>query len=424
MAMPNLANEIYRFLDALEGEVYYKNLLTEDGFRAKYFSALFEDDDPVIAIPLTSSFIDRIISILRANVTITSDNPEVDKRLPELLEMWDYTDLMKGVQSRTLATGNNSVWLSVKDEANIVLTPWESYYTSKLFNDSNEVEGYAKHYIMNNGVMEPNTSNDNRRLKGKNKFTITELVDDTTWRKFRDDEIAYEEEHGFGFTPVTWFDSIDKSKEKYGIPYVNRFKNLLNNLNNTYSEAQRAVLVFQNIWITNKDFQDPEKPISLNPRNIQFVGTEGKLEQSIKNLDLGEEWTLIGELKKEIQRAAQMPSDAFLDGLAKVESGVALKLQYTPLFELISLVENSFQEKEEELVYKAVSAQLDLEGKSKEFNISVDYNTNILPVDEAADFKFDVERKNAGAISQEYFNSKWGEEADNGFAEAKEAEEA
>jgi hypothetical protein len=108
--------------------------------------------------------------------------------------------------------------------------------------DGRNVIGYVKRYIIDNdNLINP--------LVNISKFAIEyiEVVTDTNWKIYKNGELIYNEDHGLNFEPVVWFDNIDKDEdERYGLPFVDRFKNLLVSINQLTTNSQRMMLTLVN----------------------------------------------------------------------------------------------------------------------------------------------------------------------------------
>lgn len=403
--VPDLSGEVVRYHEALEGEVFYEDEVTHGINRTKYFPH-FDDNDPLVSVPLTGAFIDRMVNILRNNVRYTTGDPNLDIELTEMVNAVEFEKTMNNICTQTLATGSHSAWIDTGFEWPVVTT-WAAYYTSHSY------YSYYKQYGTDKktGEMSPVLTTDGRSLRSMDVHT--EMADEYIWASWYNDDLVWWAEHNMGFTPVVWFDSIDTAKNLYGKPFVERFKDLLVSLNNIYSQVQRSIILLQNVWTTTKSFEDANKPIRLNPKQIQFLGPEGKLEQAIRNLDLEEEREQIKSLKIEILRAANFPADSFLEGLGKVSSGVALRLQYTCLFELMNNVGNTFAPVEAELLEKMLRLKHKMAGRSElDVTVNVEYDMAVLPVDKQADFDYDVKRVEQGVMTREAFINKWADADD------------
>lgn len=356
-------NTIAMRKEALESMVFYDNAVNMKQYQSKYYLPTELSDAPRIAVPITSSVVDRIVALLHQGLEIEIDNPALHKEVQAVLDENDWGALSREIITQTLVGGN--YLLLIRALEGLQLEGWKAPY---LFKHGGDIYGYE--YILKDGVQVPVLKDklSKSEVEGHTIHTISPYFWDT-------------EDHNFGFTPAVWFNSIDRGTAGYGRPYPNRFKDMVVEFNQIVSQVSKAIKILQNVWNTNLSIENPNQPIKIAPEYINFLGEDGKLEQSTRNLTLDAEWAYLAVLKDNIAQAAQVPSE--LSGLAnigKLPSGVALQILLQPLEELIGRMRHNFGSKVKELVIKIGKSIYLSKGQTpKDFEVSIRMNEAILP---------------------------------------------
>jgi hypothetical protein len=358
---------------ALEGKVFYYNELTNKEHVHKYFpdfsGGATYDIDPKITFPITSDILNNFASLLYRDSVVTIEPKSLQVRLDEFLARNNWHTLGREIMIKTLYGATMLATVRpYQSVARIDLWTGEWTFVDNADSDS-ETTGYM--YKLKEGkrlpiTAEPDKADDVRIVP------ITE----TMWGDV---------EHGFGFNPSVMFYAPDTQDESpYPLPYHMRYRapNLEYNL--IWSQMLLNSRVLQNVWKTNKDMQDPNKPIRLTPRFINYLGENGTLEQVHRELNNGPELELIDRLKNHIAVSAQVPNSLTgLEGIGKVESGVALNIMFAPLVHITNRLKSDFRPKCVELLMKGFAADWILQTGTlpPDFMIDMRFTENVIPVD-------------------------------------------
>ena len=101
-----------------EGDIFYKNTLTNDINWKKYFPwKRFRTNQDLIALPITKTIIERIVSALRDYTTITSDN---EARVKDMYTKYNLDVVIKKIIRNTLSIGQTSQWLKYVDDKVVI----------------------------------------------------------------------------------------------------------------------------------------------------------------------------------------------------------------------------------------------------------------------------------------------------------------
>ena len=354
-------------IQACEGIVFYENTLTDPVNVEKYFPRYTNPGEtdaayalrPKLAIPITSSIIDRMAGFLHSGMSVTAKDPTDQKTLETIISnLDDPENHFRNLLVYELAGGNAAdvIGVTEPDSKLITLRTWTGEFIFR--NQGGTKLGYE--YYEHGGVKLPVIQSDlSENLKGSQ---VRVTIDDKMYRfEFGKDSSSKDEDfpHDFGFVPATWFFSIDrKPGSLYAKPYPERFDNLVKEFNQTISQASKAIKILQNVWVTNKDIDNESTPIKIAPEYINFLGEDGTLEQAVRALSLTPEWEMMMKLERHISHASGFPQYLFgLEGLGNLESGYALEIITQPLVELMTRVRGSFKPKVEDLLTKAIKAQ-------------------------------------------------------------------
>ncbi len=373
--MSNLKTYSMR-LKALEGEVFYYNKLADKEYVRKYFPPTRNqrnyDNAPKIAVPITSTFVNRIASSLHNGMKVQFSTPAEQAVWESIAEHINWDELTRDLLIHSLVQGN-VLAVILQDEQNLPLIDvWKGQY---IFEDKNSNSvGYE--YI----------------LKGSSPVMIPVLSapdnlarDERLVRVFVNDEIYGQEPHNLGYAPAVMFKNIDKDEDGvYGVPYYHRYRDLNIEYNHIVSQISKAIKILQNVWVTNASQANEDNPIRIgDPDEVVSVGLDGKLEQAIRNLNTEPEHTYMNNLMRLIHNAAQIPDFmSGLSGVGKVESGVALQIVSTPLIELMTRIRQQYKEEVTELVTKTLASTYLFNGNTPpDFIFDVKINDTIIPID-------------------------------------------
>lgn len=380
---------------AEEGQVFYDNTLTNHINWKKYFPEnRFTNNTDLISLPITKQILSKIISSFRVSVDIETSE---QKYILELYKKYKIDNIIKKNILNSLINGYSSIWLSRNNNNNINIDTWRAWFTTKQYDKTGRyTEGYIKNYISNDGIIQ---SPDIK--KTKNTIEWIDYVNDTTWTQWCNDKVVYAEPHGLPFIPVVWFNAIDEDEDdRYGIPFHMRFRKLLINLNQLYSASQRMLLTTPVVWTTTKDFVDNNNLLSIRPDIINYVGSDKELKQTTRELDLTFETLFCDKYLEQIYEVSQLPPKEFLEGSAKVESGVALKIVYHQFQCMLDDMAKTYSDKEEELVKKIYYIET---GKELN-NIEITYNNSGIPTDEKQQWELNKAKLDAGVITFDELN--------------------
>lgn len=370
------AEEEARIKGAEIGRAFYENTVTIGALGKQFFPAKRFSGADLISLPIYSTVINKITNSMRNEIYY-----EKDAKIDALYSKYDLDNVMNIAMKNSLMTGSTSLWLEKSDDK-LCINNWNPWYTFKLFSeDGKNVIGYMKRYVIDNqSLLSPLVKS------GSNAIEYIEIVSsDNKWVIYQDGKPFYDENYNMPMMPVVWFDSIDMDDDnRYGIPFVDRFKNILIALNQLLTSSQRMMLCLPNTWYTTKDFQDSDNEISIRPDMINYVGSDKELAQTARELDLNEEKDFIEKYINSIYESSQLPPKEILSGAGKVESGIALSIIYSSFISLISSISTYGQRKEAELIKALYFMEYGRELKDFE----VKWTNNILPKDRDADLLY------------------------------------
>jgi hypothetical protein len=376
-------------IDAAEGKLFYDNLLNNAQYVKKYFPASPGETSeeyirrPKIAVPITSSIVDRIVNILNFKTVITANNKEAQDKLDTVSISVKLSEFIRDVMVNTLNTGNNLSVLRIVDRK-VSLENWDGTYVWM----NGDLSGYE--YTLRDDLIVPVLS--------------PEVKEDKIVRVIIDEYVFGNIAHGLPFTPSVLTKNVDKYEDGWGKSYPMRYADLIVEYNHIISQISKSIKVLQNVWVTNRDVDNPENPIRLSPDRINFLGVDGTLEQAIRNLNLKEEKDYLDILEHQISRASQVPAElAGLKDVGKLPSGIALQILLQPLVELIERLRTIFNPMIEQLALKLVLMQYIAEGKTPPSNLETTVQTNqsIFPEDRTAIINEVILLKKEGLINDE-----------------------
>jgi len=376
------------------GKVFYDNLLAQPDYVRKYFPPTSGESDseytrrPKVAIPIASSIVDRIINILLQGSVITTSSEESQERLDSLIVDLNMNEFVRDMITNTIVTGNNLALIrvdSTNEEIPLVLENWDGPWVWM----KGALSGYE--YTMRDGMMVPVLSDD---IKDDQRTVV--IVDNVQFGDIQ---------HNLPFSPSVLTRNIDKYDDGvWGKSYIMRFNDMVVEYNHIVSQISKSIKVLQNIWVTNRDVDNPENPIRLSPDRINFLGDGGTLEQSVRNMNLTEEREYLNILEHQISRTSQVPAElAGLKDAGKLPSGIALSILMQPLIELTERYRDIFRPSVEDLAYKVLATDYILEGSTIPTDLEVELQTDdaIFPEDRTNRINEIVTLKKEGLLNVE-----------------------
>jgi len=357
--------------NALESNIFYENCPNKPQHQTKYYPPTPLQSDyaiaPKVAAPILPAYINRINSLVYDKLVIDCGSEEYNNFIAETVEYNGGSELYSNLITNMLVGGNYLITISTDPliENTIKYTDWGAEYVGYKGQDDYYVE-----YLMRNGTSFPVTEPKTNYDKNTTPFLLP----------INSSEIAGMQ-HSLGFTPAVFIKNIDKYQDRvYGKPYVYRFLQSLLEYNLTLSQIARAIRIFQNVWVTNKEVDDINKPLRIQPDYINFLGDKGTLEQAQRNLNLTEEREYCKIKREEIASAAQIPTFmAGVDSVTKLESGIALQIALQPLEELMGKVREVFVRSLTELVEKSLKIRY---GSTNSYNVNIMLTTPQLDAQE------------------------------------------
>lgn len=351
--------------EAYESLIFYNNKINDDQYINKYFPPNEGESvnqyirRPKIAVPITSSIIDRIVNILNSFLVISVDNQDAQYIFDELSVSLELNEFFRDALVNMLVTGNNLSVLRVEDNRP-ALENWDGTYVLLDYLDKGIV-GYE--YTLSDGIMVP---------------VLDDTVKEDEIRTVLIDNMLFDGiPHNLDFTPAVLLRSVDKYNSKiYGKPFPMRFNKLVIEYNHIISQMSKNIKILQNVWKTNLSTDNPEQPIRINPDTINFLGPDGTLEQVARELNLNEEIRLLEILEHHIAKASQVPAEiAGLRDAGKLPSGIALKIVLQPLVELIQRLRPIYYKFLGEISEKLIRLQYRLDNKIPPSKLKVTIKT-------------------------------------------------
>jgi len=389
-----------RNYEATEGQRFYENTLTHGTCWKKYFPEnRFSGPQDLIAIPITKEIISKISSSIRDYINFSSSD---DIKVKEIYKKYNIDKIMSRCILNSLIIGNTSLWLSLNNKKEVSISEWKSWFILKKFGwDGKNIEGYIKNYVVDSDTILPANISENKK---NNINEYIEYVNNISWTIWQNGKIIFDEVHGMPFIPVVWFNCIDMDEdERYGIPFYQRFRDLLIKLNQLVSTSHRQILALPTTWYTTKDFKDNAQLLQIRPDVINYVGSDKELAQTPRQLDLTWEQTFIDIYLNSIYQVSQLPPKEFLNGASKVESGVALKIVYSQFQQLLEDMTKEYHIIEEELIKKIYFIENEKELKE----INIEYINAGIPVEDIVKFNLDKSLFDMGIVTLDELKSKW-----------------
>ena len=376
--------------DGFEGKLFYNNKIGNSQYVKKYFPpaegelASSYNRRPKIAVPISSSIINRIVNILNFNTVVSLSDQKSQNLYDEMDDKLKLSEVHRDILVNMLSTGNNLTLFRLGYDYPEI-EQWDGTFLN-LDYGINMIE-----YTIKNGVIVPVLS--------------TEVKEEEVIRIMVDDILFGDVEHNLGFNPSVLAKSIDKYEDGiYGKSFVMRFKDMAVEFNQIFSQIAKAVKILQNVWTTNLLAEDPYNPIMLAPEHINFLGPDGKLEQAVRNLDLKEERMLLESLEFQISKASQVPAELIgLRDVSKLPSGIALQIILQPLTELIERLRPLYVSIVSEFTEKIVRMKYICDGKKapEVIELNIRANENLFPEDKKEKIDEIITLKKEGLITEQ-----------------------
>lgn len=351
--MPDL--QAYRMRrEAAVGEVFYRNQLADPGQREKYFPQGDETAEmyaqmPKIAVPITSSIVDRMTGQLYRTVKIEMGNDADQRVWDEVADRSDFDNLGPNTIGWSLVGGNYMVVIRSPKPREVTLEPWKGQY---LFRTDGTM-GYE--YVLKKSTGEAMPIFTDADLGSDSQKVRQEFYTNGTLMQVGNGEPQFLK-HNFGFIPAVWFYAPDREpKSLYAEPYPNRFKNLVVEFCQVFSQASASIKIFQNLWVNKGDPPPKGKEFRIAPNRVYSVGVDGDLYQALRALTLEPEWGHLEMLTRQITAAASVPTYyTGLEQFGKIESGYALEIMFQPLQEIMGRIRSQMLKKFRLLVERSV----------------------------------------------------------------------
>lgn len=389
---------------AIEGRVFYENNLTApENVRTYFPPTQLEanyDRRPKISFPVTGEIIDRLASLTYAGMSIEFENPKDEAVWLEVAERNQFIEQARSMLTQSLATGSQLT--VIHNTGGVYWENWTGEYTQRLRSAFYSAAGYE--YKENkSGGADPVTSATTTK---RDDSLVSAMIDNKFFIMQRGEAVEITA-HGLPFAPFVFCKGVDvDSTGRYANPYVYRFRDLLIEYNLIMSQISKAIRILQNVLVTNKELDNPNFPLRIDPDTIQHVGKDGFLQQMVRELNIEPELAHSNRLKQHIASRAQVPEHMTgLEGVGKVESGVALQIVMGPLTELIDRIRPEFKARVTELITKSMQVEYLFRGQRKEPVFTVNLSESILPADVKTEIETLIAAKVAGLISPAFEES-------------------
>lgn len=390
-----------------EGAVFYENRLTAPEHVRTYFpQTQGEETDsyarrPKISFPVIGEVVDRIASLSYDGMQITTGVDQIDSVWAEVAERNEWNEL--GRRMLTMSLSRGSFLVVIRDMGGCYVDTWTAEYCHFMRTPFYEVCGYEYERCVDESI-KPVTSKPSRQRKG----ITTVSIDNQFFIEQIENTATVVTAHELPFAPFVLMRSVDKDdSNRYGLPFHLRARELLVQYNLTASQALKAIQILQNVWVTDKEADNPNTPLRLDPDTINHVGGGGRLEQAVRQLNLDPEYGMMSRLKQHISSRLQVPD--FMTGLSdvgKVESGVALAIVSGPLQELVGRIRYEYTERVRELAAKMLTVEYLSRGmRPPNFELSITLSENVLPIDARSDVQALIDANAAGLIAPQYLES-------------------
>lgn len=383
---------------AIEGRVFYQNELTEPENVKTYFPPTEGEKNynrrPKLSFPVTGEIVDRLSSFVYSGMRVVWDNPSDESVWNEIADRNDFLDQARSMVVQPLARGNQLT--TIHNVGGVVWENWGGEFTHHTKSAFYDAAGY-EYYAEENGPIKPVTSGSKKRPKN----LVTMTIDDTFFIYQQGEQEPIVSMHGLPFAPFVFCKAVDvDSSKRYAFPYYLRFRDLLIEYNLIRSQISKAIRILQTVWETNKDLDNPNFPLRIDPDAINHVGKDGFLRQVVRELRIEPELAQCEALKQHISTRAQVPDFMTgLNGVGKVESGVALSIVSGPLAEICDRIRPTFKANVTSLISKSMQVEYQARGIRKaNISFSVELSESVIPQDVQIEIDTAIKANQAGLI--------------------------
>lgn len=388
---------------AIEGRVFYENKLTAPEYVRTYFpptqGETNYDRRPKISFPVTGEIVDRLASLVYSGMQVTFENTQDEALWDEIAERNNFLEQARSMVTQPLATGNQLT--VIHNTGGAFWQNWGGEFSQYMTSAFYSAGGFE--YVETKGTANPVTS---AIVGNKPKGYVSTMIDELFFIQQFGEQVIITE-HGLPFAPFVFCTAVDiDSSNRYASPFCMRFKELLIEYNLIMSQISKAVRILQNVIVTNKELDNPNFPLRIDPDTIQHVGKEGFLQQMVRELNIEPELAMCSRLKQHIASRAQVPEHMTgLEGVGKVESGVALQIVMGPLTELIDRIRPVFHSRVSELIDKSMQVEYRFRGKQREAKFHLELSESILPTDMKAEIELLLSIVAANVLPPKYLAS-------------------
>ena len=420
-------------------------------------------------VPLGRLIVDRLVELSMKGASYAwedesgKQNQQANDALGADLEYNDWERQSRKMLSNALGIGELSTWLEYRgfnpetgqkfDNAGRVRFverfPW---IAEPLVHPDNvtDIIGSIALYDKDNYIITPNVTAQ-MRLDGKSKRKIElwlaaqydpkngqKIADGGYWEyeneRLEEDE-AFNNSNPYGFVPVVhWIYDTDETQYR-GVSYHDRYADAWLKLCRVASSEVAQIQYLVSVWKLLFSGDKPSK-MEFRPNGLyafpQGADQPTELGQTERMLDLNEERQFKAFLVNLIGQAGGYSGDLLqgLEGIGKIaESGIARKIVYEQTLDTVRGIRAFYGAGMRRVMKCSLGMRAYHAGfKADGLKPRVNFDDNIMPVDENEAFDLLVKKRNEGVITQEEFlmqanrNIKTAEEASQRL-EARQAQQ-
>jgi hypothetical protein len=391
--------------EAVIGRVFYENRLTDKEWVKTFFPPTQKEENydrrPKVSVPIVGEVVDRIASLVYSGMSIEFDNERDERDWDEIAERNRFADRARGMLVNPMARACE-VTILHNIGGSVFWQAWGGEFAYYMRSPFYEAAGY-EYVEKEDGTLRPVLNKHD--VKDKNYHAV--VIDSSLFIETFGENVSATI-HGLEFAPFIFSRSVDVDQDgRYSHPFSKRADDLIVTYCQTLSQAVKSTNLMQNIWETNKEADNPNFPLRLDPDTINHVGPDGFLRQVVRNLELGPEMEIMSRLKQHISTRFQVPD--FMTGLSdvgKVESGLALQIVSGPLTELVDRIRPAFKKNIEELVWKSLAIQTQARGsRPGDVKFTVNMSESILPSNVQTEIDTLIKAMAAGIVGPQYTES-------------------
>lgn len=395
-------------------------------------------------VPLGRLIVDRLIELTLKGVTYSWEdasgqpNQAANDALGADLEYNDWERQSRRTLSNSLGIGETSTWLEYRgfdpstgkpfDNAGrvrfIERYPW---IAEPIVNPDNvtDIIGSVALYDIDNYTITPNLTAQ-MRLDGKSKRKLEiwmaaqydakngEKITDGGYWEYQNETLSGDDSFNvfnpYGLVPVVhWIYDTDETQYR-GVSYHDRYADAWLKLCRVASSEVAQIQYLISVW---KLLFSGDKPTKMEFRpNGLYAFPQGadqptELGQTGRMLNLNEERQFKAFLVNLIGQAGGYSGDLLqgLEGIGKIaESGIARKIVYEQTLDTVRGIRTFYGARMRQLM-RACNAMRGYHAKFNSVGLTprVNFDDNIMPVDEREAFDLRVSMRNEGVITQEEF---------------------